>query len=202
MYIRIASNDFFAVSKDVVTKMIQSEYDAKQAYEAFDKQLKQPNDDSAETILSLDRTYSNTFHKNDGSEAYSVMANSLRECFGSDVLVAHAYCFTGSVLSAEFTEKMVNYMIMPNSLKAWHREMNGAELKEFIKAYVEGIEDGFTPFNRGSLPTVSGLSIEVKEAYGKYTLGRVLKDCKEISDEDTFKVSCLNTYAFMKLHGA
>ena len=95
------------MSKDVVTKMIQSEYDAKQAYEAFDKQLKQPNDDSAETILSLDRTYSNTFHKNDGSEAYSVMANPLRECFGSDVLVAHAYCFTVSVLSAEFTEKEV-----------------------------------------------------------------------------------------------
>ena len=87
--------------------MIQSEYDAKQAYEAFDKQLKQPNDDSAETILSLDRTYSNTFHKNDGSEAYSVMANPLRECFGSDVLVALAYCFTVSVLSAEFTEKEV-----------------------------------------------------------------------------------------------
>ncbi|MGN0700878.1 MAG: extracellular solute-binding protein [Oscillospiraceae bacterium] len=197
MYIRIASNDFFAVSKDVVTKMIQGEYDAKQAYEAFDKQLKQPKDNAAETIISLDRTYSNTFHKNSGSEAYSVMANSLRECFGSDVLVAPAYCFTGSVLNAEYTEKMVNYMIMPNALKAWHREMNGAELKEFIKASVEGIEGGFTPFNRGSLPTVSGLSIEVKEADGMYTLCRVLKDGKEISDEDTFKVSCLNTYAYM-----
>lgn len=69
MYIRIASNDFFAVSKDVVTKMIQGEYNAKQAYEAFDKQLKQPKDNAAETILSLDRTYSNTFHKNGGSEA-------------------------------------------------------------------------------------------------------------------------------------
>lgn len=32
MYIRIASNDFFALSKDVVSKMIAREYDAKQAY--------------------------------------------------------------------------------------------------------------------------------------------------------------------------
>ena len=32
MYIRIASNDFFAASKDVVSKMISGQYDARQAY--------------------------------------------------------------------------------------------------------------------------------------------------------------------------
>jgi raffinose/stachyose/melibiose transport system substrate-binding protein len=35
MYIRIASNDFFSVSKDVVSKMISGEYDAGQAYQVF-----------------------------------------------------------------------------------------------------------------------------------------------------------------------
>ena len=35
MYIRIASNDFFSVSKDVVSKMISGEYDAEQAYQSF-----------------------------------------------------------------------------------------------------------------------------------------------------------------------
>ena len=39
MYIRIASNDFFAVSKDVVSKMISGEYDAEQAYQSFNAQL-------------------------------------------------------------------------------------------------------------------------------------------------------------------
>ena len=39
MYIRIASNDFFAVSKDVVSKMIAGEYTAQQAYRAFNAQL-------------------------------------------------------------------------------------------------------------------------------------------------------------------
>ena len=50
-------------------------------------------------------------------------------------------------------------MIMPNSLQAFQREMTGAELKETAKAYVEGIEKGFKPFNRGSLPVVSGIAI-------------------------------------------
>ena len=192
MYIRIASNDFFAVSKEVVTKMIQGEYDAKQAYEAFDAQLRQPKDTSAEIVLSLDRGYSHLFRAEGGSEAYSVMANSLRGYYGSDVLIAPANSFTGSVLQADYTEKMAGSMVMPNGLEAWQREMTGAELKETVKAYVEGIEGGFTPFNRGSLPTLSGISMEVKEANGAYTLTRLLKDGKEIKDGDTFRVTCLN----------
>lgn len=199
MYIRIASNDFFAVSKDVVSKMIKGEYDAKQAYEAFDTQLQQPKDTPAETILSLERGYCNIFHKNGGNEAYSVMANTLRGCYGSDVLIAPAYSFTGSVFKADYTEKMTGNMIMPNALCAWQSEMKGDELKEYIRASVEGVEGGFTPFNRGSLPTVSGISIEVQKENGRYILKRVLKDGKEISDEDTFRVICLNTTSYMGL---
>ena len=197
MYIRIASNDFFAVSKDVVSKMIQGEYDAKQAYEAFDEQLKQTADNTAETVLSVSTGYSNIFHKKGGNESYSAMAASLRECYGSDVLVAPAYSFTGSVFQTDYTEKMVSSMIMPNALEAYQSEMKGTELKEYVRTAVEGIEGGFTPFNRGSLPTVSGITIEVKEKDGKYTLSRVLRDGKEIGDEDTFRVTCLNTAAYM-----
>ena len=39
MYIRIASNDFFSISKDVVSRMIAGEYTAEQAYQAFNAQL-------------------------------------------------------------------------------------------------------------------------------------------------------------------
>lgn len=195
LYIRIASNDFFAVSKDVVSKMIQGEYDAKQAYEAFDSQLKQTKDNSAETILTVPCDYSNIFHKNGGNESYSVMANSLRNFYGSDVLVAPCNSFTGSVFKADYTEKMVGYMIMPNPICAWQSEMTGAQLKELVRKYVEGYEGGITPFNRGSLPTVSGISIEVNEEEGKYTLMRVLKDGKELSDDETFKVTCLDISA-------
>lgn len=197
MYIRIASNDFFAVSKDVVSKMITGVYSAQQAYEAFDAQLRQPKDTAAETVLTSEKAYSNIFHSNGGSESYSVMANTLREHYGSDVLLAPASSFTGSVLKADYTEKQAGCMIMPNSLEAYQREMTGVELKETVKAYVEGIEGGFKPFNRGSLPIASGISMEVAEKDGTYTLTRVMKDGKEIGDGDTFRVTCLNTGAHM-----
>ncbi len=195
MYIRIASNDFFSISKDVVSKMIQGEYNAQQAYEAFDSQLKQPKETDAEIVLSSPKAYSNTFHRNGGSESYSVMANTLRGIYGSDVLIAAGNSFTGSVLQADYTAKMAGNMIMPNSLVSFHRDMTGAELKETVKDYVEGTTIGFKPFNLGSLPIVSGISIEVKENDGAYTLTKVMKDGKEIGDDDTFSVTCLATYA-------
>ena len=135
MYIRIASNDFFAISKDVVSKMIAGEYTAKQAYRAFNAQLlaeETPADD--ETVLTSGKSYSNVFHANGGNAAFSVMANTLRGVYGTDVLLATANSFTGSVLKADYTKKMADSMIMPNSLMSRQRTMTGAELKELVRA--------------------------------------------------------------------
>ena len=194
MYIRIASNDFFAVSKDVVSKMIAGEYTAKQAYQAFNARLlaeDAPADDAV--VLTSGKSYSNVFHKNGGNASFSVMANTLRGVYGTDVLIAAANSFTGSVLKADYTPKMAASMIMPNSLLAYQRAMTGAELKELVRAFVEGCEGGFVPFNRGSLPVVSGIAVEVKEASGSYTLTGITRNGKPLRDDDTVTVTCLAT---------
>ena len=194
MYIRIASNDFFATSKDVVSKMIAGEYTAKQAYRAFNARLlaeDAPADD--EIVLTSGKSYSNVFHKNGGNASFSVMANTLRGVYGTDVLIAAANSFTGSVLKADYTPKMAASMIMPNGLLAYQRTMTGAELKELVRAYVEGCEGGFVPFNRGSLPVVSGIAVEVKEASGSYTLTGITRNGQPLRDDDTVTVTCLAT---------
>ena len=194
MYIRIASNDFFAVSKDVVSKMIAGEYTAQQAYRAFNARLlaeETPADD--EIVLTSGKSYSNVFHKNGGNASFSVMANTLRGVYGTDVLIAAANSFTGSVLKADYTPKMAASMIMPNGLLAYQRTMTGAELKELVRAYVEGCEGGFVPFNRGSLPVVSGIAVEVKEASGSYTLTGITRNGQPLRDDDTVTVTCLAT---------
>ena len=192
MYIRIASNDFFAVSKDVVSKMIAGEYTAKQAYRAFNAQLLAEEEPAAdETVLTSGKSYSNVFHANGGNAAFSVMANTLRGVYGTDVLLATANSFTGSVLKADYNQKMADSMIMPNSLMSRQRTMTGAELKETVRAFVEGCEGGFVPFNRGSLPVVSGIAVEVKEAGGSYTLTGITRNGQPLRDDDTVTVTCL-----------
>ena len=202
MYIRIASNDFFSVSKDVVSKMISGEYGAGQAYQSFNAQLLEEKSTSEKIVLDSQKAYSSRFHSSGGNEAYSVMANTLRGIYGTDVLIATGNSFTGNVLKAGYTEKMAGDMIMPNSLSAYSSKMSGAELKETVKNFVEGYEGGFIPFNRGSLPVVSGISVEVKETDDGYILSKVTKDGKKVQDEDTFTVTCLAISKHMEAYPA
>ena len=191
MFIRIASNDFFATSLNVVSKMISGEYDAKQAYKSFNSQLLNTEETKEDTVFKASKTYSNIFHNDGGNEAGSVMANSLRDLYGSDVLLATANSFTGNVLKADYTEKLVGDMIMPNGILAATGKMTGAELKATAEKYVDGWDGGLIPFNKGSLPIVSGISIEVKEGDDGFELTKVMKDGKSIKDDDTFTVTCI-----------
>ena len=202
MYIRIASNDFFSVSKNVVSKMITGEYNAEQAYQSFNSQLLEEKSISEKVILDSQKSYSNRFHSSGGNEAYSVMANTLRSIYGTDVLIATGNSFTGNVLKAGYTKKMAGSMIMPNSLSAYTSKMSGAELKEMVRNFIEGYEGGFIPFNRGSLPVFSGISVEVKETDDGYILSKVIKDGKKVQDNDTFTVTCLVAPKHMKAYPA
>ena len=193
MYIRIAPNDFFSFSKDVVSRMIAGKLTAKQAYQDFNAQLLAEKSTTDETVLTSGKSYSNVFHKNGGSASFSVMANTLRGVYCTDVLIAAANSFTGSVLRADYTKKMAVSMIMPNGLMAYRRTMTGAELKETLRAFVEGCEGGMVPFNRGSLPVASGITMEVKEAGGSYTLTGITRNGQPLREDDTLTVTCLAT---------
>ena len=194
MYIRIASNDFFAISQDVVSKMITDEYDAAQAYRMFNARLlAEETPDTDDIVLSSENAYSNVFHKNGGNASFSVMANTLRGLYGTDVLVAAANSFTGSVLRADYTQTTARVMIMPNELLSYQRTMTGAELKDTLRTFVEGCEGGFTPFNRGSLPVVSGIAVQVEENDGSYKLTGVTRNGQPLQDDDTITVTCLAT---------
>ena len=174
--------------------MIAGEYDAEQAYRAFNAQLlagEKP--DTSDIVLTSETAYSNVFHKNGGNASFSVMANTLRGLYGTDVLVAPASSFTGSVLQADYTQTAARAMIMPNGLLSYQRTMTGAELKDTLRAFVEGCEGGFTPFNRGSLPVVSGIALQVQENDGSYTLTGVTRSGQPLRDDDTVTVTCLAT---------
>ena len=198
MYIRIASNDFFAISQEVVSKMIAGEYDAAQAYRAFNDLLIEKEPAPGETVLTVQKGYSGIFHKKGGNASYSAMANTMRDIYGTDVLIAAANSFTGSVRQAEYTKKEAAAMVMPNGLRSYRCEMTGAELKETVKDFVEGYEGGLPVFNRGSLPVVSGIAIAVQENGGSYTLTGVTRNGQPVQDDDTFTVSCLSTPKYME----
>ena len=112
-------------------------------------------------------------------------------------MFAAANSFTGSVLQADYTRQMAASMIMPNGLRAYQRTMTGAELKATVRAFVEGCEGGFVPFNRGSLPVASGIALNVQENSGRYTLTGITRNGQPLRDDDTVTVTCLATASQM-----
>ena len=197
MFIRVASNEFFAASIDVIPKMLSGELNAQEAYTAFDGSLRSTFSQEDPPALSLTDSYSNFTHSQGGNQAYSFMAGTLREIYGTDVLLATGNSFTGCALAGEYTPKMAGYMVMPNGLRAYRGTLTGKELKKIAQAYVEGVERGFVPFNLGSLPISSGLSLKVQRNDRGYTLTGIMKDRKPIADGDKFTVTCLATQKHM-----
>ena len=206
VYIRIASNDFFAVSKEVVSKMIKKEYGAERAFFEFDRLLKTKDVKEEKPILVQDRSQQNVFYKTGGNQSFSAMANSLRHLYKTEVLIAPSYSFTGTVLNASYGEKQAGWMIMPNALESYSAELTGKELFECLKILVEGAaalgnkaeyKNIPFPFNDYSLPCVSGISIEVKNTGGKYCLEDIFYGGKKINMNDTFTVTLLNPKKYM-----
>ena len=197
MFIRVASNEFFAASQDVIPKMLSGELNAQEAYTAFDGSLRGMATLERPLALSLTEGYSNFTHSQGGNQAYSFMAGTLREIYGTQVLLATGNSFTGCALAGEYTPKMAGYMVMPNGLRAYRGTLTGKELKKIAQAYVEGVERGFVPFNLGSLPVSSGLSLKVQKNEQGYTLTGIMKDGNPIADQDKFTVTCLATQKHM-----
>ena len=197
MFIRVASNEFFAASMDVIPKMLTGAYNAQEAYTAFDGSLRGMATLESPLALSLTEGYSNFTHSRGGNQAYSLMAGTLRGVYGTDVLLATGNSFTGCALAGEYTPKMAGYMVMPNGLRAYRGTLTGKELKKIAHAYVEGVEEGFVPFNLGSLPISSGLSLKVQRGEQGYTLTGITKDRKPIADGAQYTVTCLATQKHM-----
>lgn len=206
VYIRIASNDFFAVSKEVVSKMIKKELDAPSAFFEFDRLLKTKDVKEEIPILVQDHSHPNGFCRAGGNQSFSIMVNSLRHLYKTEVLIAPSYSFTGTVLNTSYSEKQAKWMIMPNALEAYSAELTGKELFECLKILVEGTGDFENqdeyknipfPFNDFSLPCVSGISIDVRKTGEKYCLEGVFYGGKKMNMNDKFTVTLLNPKKYM-----
>ena len=163
LYIRLASNEFFEASRDVVQKMITGEYNAGAAYEEFNRQIRGEDRQDDTEAASFDEAFEYVFSPQGGNPASSAIANSLRQMLDADVLISPYYNFTGPVIDTGYSEKMLGYMIMPNDCRSYLGEMTGGELRKLVKAAVSGYEDGLKPLNKACLPVFSGISVKVKE---------------------------------------
>ena len=203
LYVRLASTDFFAASKLAVSKMVKGEATAEQAYKIMDEYLQKPKAKEPNNLHPFNKNYAFNCDKKTGNAVNSAMTNTLCSIYGSDVVIAAGYSFTSPIMNTDYSERMLQYMVMPNFLESFSREMSGEQLEKVLRLYVEGVPNvdvysTVKPVNYHSLPITSGLSYRVKQGkkVGAFTLDKVTYKGKSLEKEKTYRVTVLDKYSF------
>ena len=205
LYVRLASTDFFAASKLAVSKMVKNEATAEQAYKIMDEYLRQPKDKEPAKLQPFNKAYSFICDKQKGNAVNSAMVNTLRNLYGSDIVIAAGYSFTSPIMNTNYSERMLQYMIMPNNLESFSREMSGEQLEKLLRLYVEGVPNvdvysTVRPVNYHSLPITSGLEYTVQQGSraGAFKLEQSLVNGKPLEKQRKYRVTVLDKYTFFK----
>ena len=189
LYIRLASTEMFAISRDVVQKMICGEYDAAGAYEDFNAQLLTIQDAYVPEIVTTQTAgYAYAFGDN-GSPAASAVVNTLRRQWGSDVAIGYSSVITASVFAGDYTQTQLNWLLA-NRLALRSGELTGAELKDLMEWLVNQKEDGSNPIRHDNLlPVTSGMEYGIIDnGDGIYTLDNITINGAALDESAVYSV--------------
>lgn len=196
IYIRIASSDFFSVSKNVVQRMLSGELDAESAYAEFNRQLTEGGTGTAETAVQIDTGYSHEFNPDSGNEAASAVYNTLRDELGVDLVIGQSAIVAGDILAGDYTEQEVAYIITWSSGPLVRMDLTGAQVRELVQLALDakGTHDSVT--NDSTLPAFSGFSAELSRTdEGGYKVESLSVDGEEMDENATYSVVLCVTYA-------
>ena len=190
LYMRLASAEMFAISKNVVQNMITGTYGAEEAYRDFQAQLISESAAAAPDVLTSQKTgYDYEFGKN-GSPAASAVANTLRSQFGSDIAIGYSSVITTSVFEGDYTEQQLNWLIA-NREALRSGQLTGAEVKELMEWLVNVKEDGSNPIRHKNLiPVTSGMEYQLTDhGDGTYTLGEIHVNGRSLDENAVYSVA-------------
>lgn len=199
LYMRLASTEIFAVSQDVGHKMMTGEYDAKSAYEAFNRQITNYVDpESEEVLFTQENAYSNDFGIH-GSAAASSMMNTLRAAFDDQIALGYSPVASTSIYAGTYTMQQAKWVL--TSRNAIYRgEYTGAEIRRFMEWLVNVKEDGSNPIrHRNLMPVTSGMEYTVTETErGKFVLGDITIDGKPLEKDATYTMLLVGADTFIE----
>ena len=199
LYMRLASTEVFAISQDVGHRMMTGEYDAKSAYDAFNRQITDYSDpDAAEVMFTQENAYSNEFGVH-GSAAASSMMNTLRSAFDDQIAIGYSPVASTSIYAGDYTLQQAKWVL--TSRNAIYRgEYTGEEVRRFMDWLVNVKEDGSNPIrHRNLMPVTSGLEYTATEyERGKFRLEDVTVNGEPLDDSASYTVLLVGADVFLE----
>ena len=199
LYMRLASTEVFSISQDVGHKMMTGEYDAQQAYDAFNARLTHYQDPEAvEVMFTQETAYSNDFTEH-GSAAASSLMNTIREAMGDDIAIGYSPVASTSIYAGDYTLQQAKWILTARN-SVYRGEYTGGEVRRFMDWLMNVKEDGSNPIqHRNLMPVTSGLSYTVTEyERGKFRLEEITVDGKPLDDNAVYNVLLVGADTFLE----
>ena len=199
LYMRLASTEVFAVSQDVGHKMMTGEYDAKEAYDAFNEQITHYADpDAVEVMFTQETPYSNDFTDH-GSAAASSLMNTIRSSMGADMAIGFSPTVSTSIYAGDYTLQQAKWVLTARN-SVYQGEYTGEEVYRFMDWLVNVKEDGSNPIrHRNLMPVTSGLEYTVTEyERGKFRLEEVTVNGEPLDDNATYTLLLVGADVFLE----
>lgn len=191
MYIRLAFNDMFSVSRSVVQKILTGELATPEdAFNAFNDELNREKDEE-QIVAHIDKTYSNEFTPEHGNQAASAICNTIRKDSGADLVFAQASYISGDICEGDYTEKELGYLTNGNGsiVKA---ELTGDKVYQLVEESLALTDNRGAVCNDSTLYVSSGFEMDITKTENGYTLNKLTKDGKELDRNAIYSVLIYN----------
>lgn len=199
LYMRLASTEMFAVSKNVAHKMICDEYDANGAYQDFNAQLTAKKDSDTSTYITTQETgYEYVFGEN-GIPAASAVLNTLRRQCGSEIAIGYSSVVTSPVFEGNYTSQQLNWLVA-NRVVMRSGQLTGGEVKTLMEWLVNVKEDGSNPIRHDNLiPVTSGMEYKLIDNGDKtFTLDKITINGKQLEDNAVYSVAMFGDDSYIE----
>lgn len=193
LYMRLASTEFFSVSKTVGQKVIagleNNDYTPEMAYNEFnDLLLSTPDSNVDEEILNqeIEYIYKQT---NTGNKAASSLLNTIRAAKEFDLAIGYTNIASTSIFKGSYTAQQLYWLLCQKSIPRW-AEYSSTEIKQYLEWLINSTEEGNNPIRHNNLmPVTSGFEYKIKDNKdGTYTLMDITINGKKMDDNEIYKV--------------
>ncbi len=199
LYMRLASTEFFTVSKDTVTKMLDGKYGWQEAYEEFDRQLRTIHDPAdAIAIIDQKEAYSMTFTEH-GIESASSLINTMREGHDQDIAIGYSSVVSSPIFPGPYTEQQLKWLMTFKTI-AYKCEYTGEEIMRIMDWLINVKEDGSNPVRHyNNLPVTSGMEYTVRDnGNGEFSLVSVTADGNPLEKDKVYSVLLVGEDAYIE----
>ena len=174
MYIRLASNEMFKISRIVVHKILRGELKTPQAaVDAFNEELKKDNVPDP-IVARIDKGYSNDFTPEHGNQAASAVMNTVRKLVGADLLFVQACYASGSVYAGEYTQKELSYLTHNDAAWPIVAHLTGDQIYELVERTLAAKSGYGVISNDSTLYVSSGFEMDLSRTNeGGYKLNKL-----------------------------